>query len=66
MCSDEGEDEDEVLIENERLDSHIEPVAGEVKLQRCGYCVFQFDNTYSWMTDKKLSYHIELFNVSTA
>lgn len=25
--------------------------------------VFQFDNTYSWLTDKELSYRIQLFNI---
>lgn len=38
MCSEEGEEEDEILIQNERLDSHIAPVVGELKMTRCGYC----------------------------
>ena len=50
----------ELLFPYQRVSSDVNPIIGEFKLNHCGYVILQFDNTFSWLTSKTLTYHIEL------
>eukprot|EP00640_Fibrocapsa_japonica_P003940 CAMPEP_0113943752 /NCGR_PEP_ID=MMETSP1339-20121228/27330_1 /TAXON_ID=94617 /ORGANISM="Fibrocapsa japonica" /LENGTH=354 /DNA_ID=CAMNT_0000948697 /DNA_START=47 /DNA_END=1111 /DNA_ORIENTATION=+ /assembly_acc=CAM_ASM_000762 len=51
---------EEVILEAERYNSHIEAVAQQVQLDRPGTLVLIWDNRYSWFKEKLLSYSVDL------
>jgi uncharacterized protein YneR len=53
----------EVIREPSREPSDVEPIKGSYKAEYDGVFIFIFDNTYSWFTDKELSYTIQLLQV---
>lgn len=53
----------EVIRETMREPSDVEPIKGSFKADYDGVFIFIFDNTFSWFTDKLLSYNIQLFQV---
>ena len=56
----------EVVREATREPSDIEAIKGSYKADYEGVFVFIFDNSYSWFTDKFLSYDIYLFQVKSS
>jgi len=44
------------ILEVQRYNSHIIPVFGRITVQKVGSIVLQWDNTFSWMTEKELHY----------
>ena len=55
----------EVIRETSREPSDIEPIKGSYKAEYDGVFIFIFDNSYSWFTDKELTYSIQLLQVCT-
>lgn len=53
----------EIIREAIREPSHIEAIKGSYKADYDGVFVFVFDNSYSWFTDKLLTYNIQLVQV---
>ena len=53
----------EVIREPIREPSHVEPIKGSYKADYDVVFTFIFDNSYSWFTDKLLSYNIQLIQV---
>lgn len=56
----------EVVRDSTREPSDIEAIKGSYKADYDGMFIFIFDNSYSWFTDKFISYDIYLFQVSLA
>lgn len=56
----------EVVRDSTREPSDIEPIKGSYKADYDGVFVFIFDNSYSWFTDKFVSYDIYLFQPAFA
>jgi uncharacterized protein YneR len=56
----------EVIREISREPSDIEPIRGSYKAEYDGVFIFIFDNSYSWFTDKELTYTIQLLQVYPA
>jgi hypothetical protein len=54
--------ESEVLKEH-RVPSEVEPISGAFKAPREGAVCLYWDNSFSWLTPKKLSYSIEVRQV---
>jgi hypothetical protein len=55
----------EVIREPMREPSHVEAIKGSYKAVYDGVFIFIFDNSFSWFTDKLLSYNIQLLQVSS-
>lgn len=53
----------EVIRETMREPSDVEPIKGSFKADYDGVFIFIFDNSFSWFTDKLLTYNIQLFQV---
>lgn len=53
----------EVIRESIREPSDVEPIKGSYKADYDGVFIFIFDNSYSWFTDKLLTYNIQLLQV---
>ena len=50
-----------VLVPEERIDCSMDPMVGSNDFKtKGGWVVFSFDNSYSWLREKSLSYHIVL------
>jgi len=56
----------EVIREPIREPSHIEQIKGSYKADYDGIFIFVFDNSYSWFTDKPLTYDIHLIQPAFA
>jgi hypothetical protein len=56
----------EVIRETMREPSDVEPIKGFFKADYDGVFIFIFDNTFSWFTDKLLSFNIQLFQPALA
>jgi hypothetical protein len=56
-----GEEED--VLEEHRVPSHIEPISGAFKAPCEGSVCLYWDNSFSWLTPKKLSYSVEVRQV---
>jgi hypothetical protein len=54
----------EIIREPMREPSDVEPIKGSYKADYDGVFIFIFDNTFSWFTDKLLSYEIQLIQVN--
>ncbi len=54
----------EVLIEQSRVPSDVEPIMGTFKSHREGTLILSFDNSFSWFNPKLLSYKVALFQPS--
>lgn len=61
----DGSDE-EVVLESNRVPSDVEAITGSFKVPREGVVYFKWDNSFSWLTSKLLSYSIELHQPSLA
>ena len=59
-----GKDTAEVLEEH-RVPSDIEPISGVFRSPQEGTMVFYWDNSFSWVTPKKLTYCIEVKQVGS-
>lgn len=55
-----------VVLESARVPSNVEAITGSFKVPREGVVFFKWDNSYSWLTSKLLSYSIELHQPSLA
>eukprot|EP01041_Mallomonas_annulata_P012516 gene12516-26371_t len=55
-----------VILESTRVPSDVEAITGSFKVPRDGTVVFIWDNSFSWLTSKTLSYSIELHQPSFA
>jgi hypothetical protein len=55
----------EVIRENMREPSNVEAIKGSYKADYDGVFIFIFDNSFSWFTDKLLTYNIQLLQVSS-
>ena len=53
----------EVIREPLREPCDVEPIQGTYKADYDGVFLFVFDNSYSWFTDKLLTYSIQLLQV---
>lgn len=53
----------EVIRETMREPSDVEPIKGSYKADYDGVFVFIFDNSFSWFTDKLITYEITLLQV---
>ena len=62
-CDDGAEEED--VLEEHRVPSDIEPISGAFKAPCEGSVCLYWDNSFSWLTPKKLSYSVEVRQVST-
>lgn len=60
----EGGTEPSVVIPHERIASDTNDINGAFRFQKPGVCVFIFDNGFSWLTPKSLSYEVDLTQVS--
>lgn len=49
-----------IVLEYERYDSHVEPFIQEIELDQPGTLVLVWDNAYSWLREKQLSYSVTL------
>eukprot|EP01033_Poteriospumella_lacustris_P004527 gene4527-3236_t len=49
-----------------REPSDVEPIKGSFKADYDGVFIFIFDNSFSWFTDKLLTYNIQLFQPAFA
>mmetsp|Transcript_32235 Transcript_32235/g.42509 ORF Transcript_32235/g.42509 Transcript_32235/m.42509 type:complete len:289 (+) Transcript_32235:46-912(+) len=58
--NDDGERESNVISEPERYDSHIEPFVQQVQMDQPGTLILVWNNSYSWMREKQLSYSVSL------
>jgi len=56
----------EVIRESAREPSDLEPIKGSYKADYDGIFIFIFDNSFSWFTDKSLSYTIHLLQPAFA
>ena len=54
--------ESEVLVPH-RVPSEVEPISGSFKAPREGAVCLYWDNSFSWLTPKKLSYSVEVRQV---
>jgi hypothetical protein len=54
--------ESEVLVSH-RVPSEVEPISGSFKAPREGAVCLYWDNSFSWLTPKKLSYSVEVRQV---
>jgi hypothetical protein len=54
---------EEILIHPERVESGIEAVSGSVELPDVGTLILMWDNSYSWFTNKILSYSVDIEQV---
>lgn len=52
----------EAIVDSARCNSHIIPEDGTCICEKIGTYVIRFDNTYSWMTAKKVSYSVEVLD----
>ncbi|TFJ80634.1 hypothetical protein NSK_008060 [Nannochloropsis salina CCMP1776] len=50
----------ETVLPSSRVDSHVEPVSGDITVHRPGTVVLLWDNSYSWFATKALSYSVHL------
>ena len=50
--------EREDVLRMERVPCHIDPVVQSITIEKGGLLVFQWDNTFSWLREKSLSYTI--------
>ena len=60
-------DETEIVLKaSERIPANVGSVSGTVSLPNddCGFIYFEWDNSFSWLTSKDLTYHVELRYVS--
>lgn len=53
----------EMIRETMREPSDVEPIKGSYKADYDGIFIFVFDNTFSWFTDKLITYNISLLQV---
>jgi hypothetical protein len=53
----------EIIRETMREPSDVEPIKGSYKADYDGVFVFIFDNSFSWFTDKLITYDITLLQV---
>lgn len=53
----------ETIREASREPSDIETITGSYKADSAGVFIFKFDNSFSWFTDKYLTYTIKLIQV---
>ncbi|GFT95674.1 retinal-binding protein [Nephila pilipes] len=60
-----GEDLEE-LLSPERVSSHLVPESGTFICERPGTYALRFDNTYSWLSSKKVFYKIQVNPPNTA
>jgi hypothetical protein len=51
------------VLEEHRVPSEIEPISGVFRSPQEGTVVFYWDNSFSWITPKKLTYCIEVKQV---
>lgn len=56
--------ESDVLVPH-RVPSEIEPISGSFKAPREGAVCLYWDNSFSWLTPKKLSYSVEVRQVNS-
>ncbi len=61
--SKEDNQEIKYIFPNARVDSNVTPIEGEFIVPFVGFCLFQFDNSFSWLTSKNLTYKITLRKV---
>lgn len=50
----------DAVVPSERLNCHVIPEAGSVVCETVGTYVVRFDNSYSWLNDKKVFYLVEV------
>lgn len=50
----------EAVVASERVNSHVIPEAGSAVCESTGTYVVRFDNSYSWLNDKKVFYLVEV------
>ncbi|KAM3570502.1 hypothetical protein VYU27_007426 [Nannochloropsis oceanica] len=50
----------EIVLPAARVNSHQEPVSGDITVHRPGTVILLWDNTYSWFATKALSYSVHL------
>ena len=55
--------EEEVLIAPRRLQSDTEPVNEALRLEAAGTLILLWDNSYSWLHKKELSYSLQIEQV---
>ncbi|KAG8199839.1 hypothetical protein JTE90_015837 [Oedothorax gibbosus] len=53
-------EEDEELIPPERVSSHLVPESGAFVCEKAGIYALKFDNTYSWLSTKRVFYKIKV------
>lgn len=52
-----------MVIEPSRVPSDVEPITGTYKATTDGTLILAFDNSFSWLYPKTLSYVVELHQV---
>ncbi|ELU07678.1 hypothetical protein CAPTEDRAFT_168514 [Capitella teleta] len=55
-------DKMETLVRPERINSHIVPEYGSITCDKSGSYIVLFDNSYSWLHAKKISYFLEVLD----
>ena len=55
--------DEEIVVYPERVCSDIETISGSCQLNCAGTLVFMWDNSYSWFTNKLLTYIVNIEQV---
>ncbi|KAI0240332.1 SEC14-like protein 2 [Lamellibrachia satsuma] len=63
-CTSDAPNDEQEVVPITRANAHFVPEDGTVVCPKPGKYVFRFDNTYSWMTNKKVYYELELMEPS--